>query len=255
MKKIDFKASVMLNPVPAVMISSRNKEGKDNIFTVSWVNTVCTRPPMLSISIRPERLSHDYITESMEFIVNVPSSKLTYETDFCGVKSGKKVDKIKELNLKMIEGEHVNAAYIDDCPVAIECRVKQIIKLGSHDLFIADVLGSHIDENMLDEKGKIHFELGDLINYAHGEYYPMAKKAIGRFGYSTKITKEEDTKNKENLLNKTISSSILKEDNKVEIPKEKSKPRRRTLSKTDIVKAKSSNKSKKTSSKKSKSKA
>ena len=254
MKKIDFKASVMLNPVPAVMISSRNKDGKDNIFTVSWVNTVCTRPPMLSISIRPERLSHDYITESMEFIVNVPSSKLTYETDFCGVKSGKKVDKIKELNLKMIEGEHVSAAYIDECPVAIECRVKQIIKLGSHDLFIADVLGSHIDENMLDEKGKIHFELGDLINYAHGEYYPMAKEAIGKFGYSTKITKEENTKNKEEALTKTTITTLVKEEEN-KITKEKSKPRRRTLTKTDISKAKSFNKSKKTSSKKSKSKA
>lgn len=191
MNKIDFKPSVMLNPVPAVMISSRNKEGLDNIFTVSWVNTICTRPPMLSISIRPERLSYEYIKESMEFIVNIPSTKLTYETDFCGVKTGKKVNKIKELNLKMKEGTHVNAAYIEDCPVSIECKVRNILPLGSHDLFIADVVASHVDENLLDEKGKIHFELGDLINYAHGEYYPMAKKAIGNFGFSTKMTKEE----------------------------------------------------------------
>ena len=193
MNKIEFKPSVMLNPVPAVMISSRNKEGKDNIFTVSWINTICTRPPMLSISIRPERLSYEYIKESMEFIVNIPSTDLTYETDFCGVKSGKKVDKIKELNLNMTQATHVNAAYITKCPINIECKVKQIIPLGSHDLFIADVVGSHINENLLDEKGKIHFEFGNLLNYAHGEYFPMAEMPIARFGYSTKITKQEDT--------------------------------------------------------------
>ncbi|MGL5574299.1 MAG: flavin reductase family protein [Sarcina sp.] len=193
MNKIDFKPSVMLNPVPAVMISSRNKDGKDNIFTVSWINTICTRPPMLSISIRPERLSHDYIKESMEFIVNIPSTDLTYETDFCGVQTGKKIDKIKELNLEMTEGEHVNVAYITACPINIECKVKQIIPLGSHDLFIADVVGSHINDNLMDEKGKIHFEYGNLLNYAHGEYFPMAEMPIARFGYSTKISKKEDT--------------------------------------------------------------
>ncbi|MGL4991293.1 MAG: flavin reductase family protein [Sarcina sp.] len=194
MNKIDFKPSVMLNPVPAVMISSRNKEGKDNIFTVSWVNTICTRPPMLSISIRPERLSYDYIKESMEFIVNIPCSDLTYETDYCGVKTGKKIDKIKELNLEMVEGSHVNASYIKKCPVTIECRVKNIIPLGSHDLFIADVLGSHVNENLLDEKGKLHFEFGNLITYSHGEYFPMSKTPIGHFGFSTKMNKEDSMK-------------------------------------------------------------
>lgn len=249
MKKIDFKPSVMLNPVPAVMISSRNKEGKDNIFTVSWVNTICTRPPMLSISVRPERLSHEYIKESMEFIVNIPSTKLTYETDYCGVRSGKKFDKIKELGLKMLEGEHVNAAYIADAPVAIECRVKQIIPLGSHDLFIADVLGSHIDENMLDEKGKIHFEYGNLLNYAHGEYYPMATEALGRFGFSTKITKEEDEKQRqEKVLEKSkIEKKVVNpsEQESKTSTKDKSKPRRRTL-KNSTPKKKSSSKKKRT---------
>ncbi|MGL5067166.1 MAG: flavin reductase family protein [Sarcina sp.] len=209
MNKIEFKPSVMLNPVPAVMISSRNKAGKDNIFTVSWVNTICTRPPMLSISIRPERLSHEYISESMEFIVNIPSTSLTYETDFCGVKTGKKVDKIKELNLNMKEATHVNAAYIDDCPVTIECRVKQIIPLGSHDLFIADVLGSHVNESLMDENGKIHFEYGNLLNYAHGEYFPMAEKPIARFGYSTKVSKEDDTAIINLAQNKAKSDSII----------------------------------------------
>lgn len=237
MNKIDFKPSVMLNPVPAVMISSRNKQGLDNIFTVSWVNTICTRPPMLSISIRPERLSYEYIKESMEFIVNIPSRTLTYETDFCGVKSGKKVDKIKELNLEMVEGTNVNAVYIKDCPVTIECKVRNIIPLGSHDLFIADVVGSHVDENLLDEKGKIHFELGDLINYAHGEYYPMAKKPIGHFGISTKMTKEEylNLDNEEKTIKKekvTVVTSKNTTSSKSSIIKDKTKSKPKNNKKT-----------------------
>lgn len=184
MNKVEFKPSVMLNPVPVVMISSRNKENKNNIFTVAWAGTICTKPAMLSISVRPERLSYEYIEQSMEFIVNIPSKNLTYATDFCGVKSGRTVDKIKELNLTMKEGSKVNAAYIDECPIAIECKVKNIIPLGSHNLIIAEVLASHINENIMDDKGKIHFENADLINYAHGEYYPMSKTAIGKFGYS-----------------------------------------------------------------------
>lgn len=184
MNKVEFKPSVMLNPVPVVMISSRNKENKNNIFTVAWAGTICTKPAMLSISVRPERLSYEYIEQSMEFIVNIPSKNLTYATDFCGVKSGRTVDKIKELNLTMKEGSKVNAAYIDECPIAIECKVKNIIPLGSHNLIIAEVLASHINENIMDDKGKIHFENANLINYAHGEYYPMSKTAIGKFGYS-----------------------------------------------------------------------
>lgn len=184
MNKVEFKPSVMLNPVPVVMISSRNKENKNNIFTVAWAGTICTKPAMLSISVRPERLSYEYIKQSMEFIVNIPSKNLTYATDFCGVKSGRTVDKIKELNLTMKEGSKVNAAYIDECPIAIECKVKNIIPLGSHNLIIAEVLASHINENIMDDKGKIHFENANLINYAHGEYYPMSKTAIGKFGYS-----------------------------------------------------------------------
>ncbi|MGL4740209.1 MAG: flavin reductase family protein, partial [Sarcina sp.] len=178
MKKISFKPSVMLNPVPAVMITSRNREGKDNVFTVSWVNTICTRPPMISISVRPERLSYEYIKDSMEFIVNVPSSNLAYETDFAGVKSGKKLNKFEQLNLNLLEGEHVNVAYIKECPIAIECKVKQIIPLGSHDLFIADVLGSHVDEHLLDENGRLQFEKGNLITYAHGEYFELPTTPI-----------------------------------------------------------------------------
>lgn len=184
MSKNYFKGSVVLNPVPVVMVTSRNSEGKDNVFTVAWTGTVCTKPPMLSISIRPERLSYEYIKESMEFTINLPTRRLTKETDFCGVRSGRVVDKISEMKFTMKEGKEVNSPYIDECPVNIECKVKSIIPLGTHDLFIAEVLCSHIDEKLIDENGKIHFEWANLITYSHGEYFPVPKTPIGSFGYS-----------------------------------------------------------------------
>ena len=184
MKKNLFKGSVVLNPVPVVLITSRNSEGKENVFTVAWTGTICTKPPMLSISIRPERLSYEYIKETMEFTVNLPTRKLTRETDYCGVRSGRTNNKIKEMKFTMKEGKEVKSPYIDECPVNIECKVKDIIPLGTHDLFLAEVLCSHIDSKLLDENEKIHFEWANLISYSHGEYFPMPKEAIGSFGYS-----------------------------------------------------------------------
>ena len=184
MSKNTFKGSVVLNPVPVVLITSKNKEGKDNVFTVAWTGTICTKPPMLSISIRPERLSYEYIKETMEFTVNLPTRRLTRETDFCGVRSGRNVDKIKEMNFTLKPGKEVVSSYIEECPVNIECKVKNIIPLGTHDLFLAEVLTSHIDEKLIDENGKIHFEWANLIAYSHGEYFPMPKTPIGSFGYS-----------------------------------------------------------------------
>lgn len=196
-KKINFKGSVILNPVPVVLITSKNKEGKDNVFTVGWIGTVCTKPPMLSISIRPERLSYEYIKETMEFTVNLPARNMVKAVDFCGVRSGRDVDKVKEMEFTMKEGEKISSSYIDECPVSIECQVKQIIPLGTHDMFIAEVVSSHVNENLMDENGKIHFEWADLITYCHGEYFPMSKNALGSFGYSvmkekTKARKAEE---------------------------------------------------------------
>ena len=184
MSKMDFKGSVVLNPVPVVLITSKNKEGKENVFTVAWAGTVCTKPPMLSISVRPERLSHKYISETMEFTVNMPTSKLTKAVDYVGVRSGKTVDKIKEMNFTMKEGTNVSSPYIDECPVSIECKVKTVLQLGTHDCFIAEVVGSHVNKNLFDEKGKIHLEKADLISYCHGEYFKMDTNPLGSFGYS-----------------------------------------------------------------------
>ena len=203
MSKVELKGSVILNPVPVVLITSKNKEGKENVFTVGWTGTICTKPPMLSISIRPERLSYEYITETMEFVVNLPHRGLTKAVDYCGVKSGRIEDKIKSMNFTMKESQNVNVSYIDECPISIECKVKDIIKLGTHDLFLAEVVGSNVDEELFDEKGKIHFENANLINYCHGEYYPMSNKAIGKFGYSVakkvNIKKKNKNKNKKSV--------------------------------------------------------
>ena len=197
MKKREFKGSVLLNPVPVVMITCRNKEGKENVFTVAWTGTICTKPPMLSISIRPERLSYEYIKETMEFTVNMPHRKQTRETDFCGVRSGRQLDKIKECGFTMVEGKDVNVPFIKECPVNIECKVKQIIPLGTHDIFLAEVVGSHVNENLMDENDKIHLEWANLISYSHGEYFPISNEPIGKFGYSVAKKKEVEKKEEE----------------------------------------------------------
>lgn len=214
MKKRDFKGSVVLNPVPVVLITSRNKEGKDNVFTVGWAGTVCTRPPMLSISIRPERLSYDYIKESMEFVVNIPHAGMAKKVDFCGVRSGRKLDKIKEMGFTMKECDNIDVAYIEECPINIECRVRQIIPFGSHDMFIADVLSSHINEELIDENGKIHFEKGDLIAYCHGEYYKLPRTSLGCFGHSIMKKKQTKENKKSSSLDKKLKAKDKVKKNK-----------------------------------------
>ena len=212
MKKREFKGSVLLNPVPVVMITCRNKEGKENVFTVAWTGTICTKPPMLSISIRPERLSYEYIKETMEFTVNMPHRKQTRETDFCGVRSGRQLDKIKECGFTMVEGKDVNVPFIKECPVNIECKVKQIIPLGTHDIFLAEVVGSHVNENLMDENDKIHLEWANLISYSHGEYFPISNEPIGKFGYS--VAKKKETEKKVEEVKKIEKSKKRKYGNR-----------------------------------------
>lgn len=196
MKKRMMRGSVVLNPVPVVLVTCRNSEGKDNVFTVAWTGTICSKPPMLSISIRPERLSYDYIKETMEFTVNIPNRKLTKITDFCGVRSGRQINKIEEMNLTMVKGSEIETSFIEECPISIECKVKEIIKLGSHDMFIAEVLCSHINEDLFDEKDKIDLTKADLIAYSHGEYFSVDKNPLGKFGYSVMKKKKKKIKNK-----------------------------------------------------------
>lgn len=204
MDKIDFKGSVILNPVPVVLITSKNNEGKTNVFTVGWTGTINTKPPMLYISIRPERLSYEYIKESMEFVVNLPSSDMVKKVDYCGVRSGKKNDKITEMGFTLKESLNISTPYIEECPINIECKVTSIVPLGTHDMFIAEVLGSHVNEDLLDEKGKICFENANMMAYCHGEYFPLSKKPIGSFGFSVMKKK---TKNRRRKLNESKKKS------------------------------------------------
>ena len=195
MTKTIFKGSAMLNPVPVVLITSKNKEGKVNVFTVAWIGTACTKPPMITVAIRPERLSYEYIKESGDFVVNLPSSSMVREVDYCGVRSGKQIDKIKEMNFKIESSKDVIAPIISECSIALECKVRSITPLGSHDLFLAEIVNTHVDNNLIDGGGKIHFEKADLITYSHGEYFSVNSKPLGKFGYSVqKKTTKASTK-------------------------------------------------------------
>ncbi|MCM0647962.1 flavin reductase family protein [Clostridium swellfunianum] len=191
MTKIAFKGSAILNPVPAVMITSQNSEGRVNVFTVGWIGTACTRPPMITVAIRPERLSYEYIKETEEFVVNLPSASMTKIVDYVGVVSGKREDKIEKLKLELEASEKVSVPSLKDCPVNIECKLRSITQLGSHDLFLADVLSVSVDDRIIDEKGKIHLEKADLIAYSHGEYFKLYNKPLGKFGYSVQKKKKK----------------------------------------------------------------
>jgi len=185
MSKQTWKAGNMVYPVPPVMVSCKRPEEKPNIITVAWCGTVCTNPAMVSISVRPERYSYDIIKETGEFVINLTTKQLAYATDYCGVKSGRDVDKYKEMHLTPLASVHIQAPGIEESPVCIECKVKQILELGSHHMFLAEVMAVTIDEKYLDEKGKFHLGKADLITYSHGEYYELGKM-LGTFGYSVK---------------------------------------------------------------------
>jgi flavin reductase (DIM6/NTAB) family NADH-FMN oxidoreductase RutF len=148
----------MLYPLPVVMVSMADKNGKKNIITIAWAGTICTNPPMVSISVRPERYSHAIIKETGEFVINLTTKDLAFATDYCGVKSGRDVDKFKEMGLTALPGKEVAAPIIAESPVSLECRVREIKELGSHDMFIADVVAVHADDKYMDEKHKFHLE-------------------------------------------------------------------------------------------------
>ena len=188
MAKQHWRPGNMLYPVPAVMVSCKRGNAKPNIITVAWAGTICSSPAMVSISVRPERYSYDIIKESGEFVINLVTNKLTFATDYCGVKSGRDEDKFKAMHLTPMESQHINAPGIEESPVNIECKVKDIIPLGSHHMFLAEVVGVTVDEKYMDETGKFNLNDSGLVSYSHGEYFELGKK-IGKFGYSVKKKK------------------------------------------------------------------
>lgn len=185
-RKRQWKASTLLAPVPAVMVSCGGKDDfAPNIITLAWAGTVCSDPPMLGISIRPERHSHKIIQATKEFVVNVPTAALVKATDLCGVKSGRDTDKFAAAGLTAMPAEKVSAPLIAECPINLECKVKKVLKLGSHDLFLAEILSVQVSVDILDRMGKLRIDKADLLAYAHGEYYVLGKR-LGFFGFSVK---------------------------------------------------------------------
>lgn len=189
-----WKAGTFIYPLPAVMVSCGTME-KSNIMTVAWTGILNTNPAMCYISVRPERYSYNLIKEQGEFVINLTNEKLAYATDWCGVKTGGKVDKFKEMHLTKEKAEFVKCPVIKESPVAIECRVKEIRELGSHHMFIAEVLSIDADEQYIDEKGAFDISKCNLIAYSNGHYYSMGKK-IGRFGFSVQKKKNSGNMNR-----------------------------------------------------------
>lgn len=191
MSKLKWKPGTMVYPLPPVMVSCGDFE-KSNILTIAWTGIICTDPAMTYISIRKERYSYDIIKSSGEFVINLASSDLAKVVDFCGVRSGKNIDKFKECNLTKEKATEVSVPMIKECPINIECRVKEIKELGTHDMFIAEILAVNVDDKYLDETGRFDMEACNLLAYSHGQYYSLGER-LGKFGFSVE---KKNNKNK-----------------------------------------------------------
>lgn len=192
MANVSFKPGNMLAPVPVVLVSCGDSPENYNILTIAWTGTVCSTPPMVSISVRKERHSHEIISRTGEFVINLTTEALARATDWCGVKSGRDVNKWQEMNLTPSESYTVKAPGIAESPVAIECKVTQVLELGSHDMFLAEVTGVRVDDQYIDPAtGAFELEKANPICYSHGKYYSVGR-LLGKFGFSVK--KKSDKK-------------------------------------------------------------
>lgn len=189
MSKLKWKPGTMVYPLPPVMVSCGNMENS-NILTVAWTGIICTDPAMTYVSIRKERHSYDIIKSSGEFVINLASADLARTVDFCGVKSGRDIDKFKECNLTKEQGSEITVPMIKECPINIECRVKEIKELGTHDMFMAEILAVNVDEKYLDETGRFDMEACNLLAYSHGQYYALGER-LGKFGFSVEKKKNK----------------------------------------------------------------
>jgi len=185
MGKQIWKPGNMLYPLPVVLVSAASSAGEQNLFTVAWTGTVCSDPPMVSISVRPERYSYSMIREMGEFVINLTTKELAFATDYCGVRSGREVNKWKEMHLTPVPGRTVKAPLVQESPVNIECKVTERRELGTHHMFLAEVTCVHAEETYMDEKGKFDLSKAEPIVYSHGTYYTTGKP-LGSFGYSVK---------------------------------------------------------------------
>ena len=193
-KKEVWKPGNMLYPVPAVLVSCADRRGNKNVLTIAWAGTVCSDPVMVSISVRPERYSYPMIRETGEFVINLTTKDLAYAADWCGVRSGRDVDKFESMGLSAIAAETLQyAPVIAQSPLSLECRVKQVTELGSHHMFLAEVTAVQVSEKYMNVNGKFELNKTGLVAYSHGEYFELGKK-IGKFGYSVEKKKNKNCK-------------------------------------------------------------
>ena len=184
-QKVIWPPSTQLAPVPAVLVGCGSAEADWNLITIAWTGIVCSKPPMLSVSVRPERHSHELIRRSGEFTVNIPTVAMADDVDWCGVVSGRDHRKFAERNLSPIAGSKVSAPLVAECPLGLECRVKEVLQLGSHDLFLAEILAVQVTESWINESGRLELERAGLLSYVHGHYFGLGE-CIGHFGYSVR---------------------------------------------------------------------
>lgn len=192
--KEQWKGSVITAPIPPTLVTCGTLE-KPNIFTVAWTGILNTQPPVTYISVRPERYSHELISQSGEFVINLTTEQLVRAVDYCGVKTGRKNDKFKEMGLTAEKSSKLSAPILAESPVNIECKVREIVSLGTHDMFIADIVGLDVAKELLDESGRLCLDKAKLLAYAHGEYFGLGKK-LGSFGYSVRKRKKKNNKGK-----------------------------------------------------------
>ena len=205
--KQSWKPGTMIYPLPAVLVSCGSVEGEHNLFTVAWTGTVCTNPPMCYISVRPERHSYDIIKRTGEFVINLTTASLARATDWCGVRSGRDYDKFTEMGLTLEPAAVVQAPVVGESPISIECNVRQIIELGSHDMFLADVVNVLVDDTYINpDSGRLELERAEPIVYSHGEYFQLGE-VIGHFGWSVrKKPKPKPAKGADNHAKSAIKS-------------------------------------------------
>lgn len=189
MAKIKWRGGAMLAPVPPALVTCSDGE-RDNVLTVAWTGIVCTDPPKTYISVRPKRFSYDIVKKSGEFAINLTTADLVRAADWCGVYTGAKVDKFERCRLSKEPAQQIGCPILAESPLALECRVTDVIPLGTHDMFLADIVAVDVDEALLDEHGKLHLERAGLVAYAHGDYFSLGKK-LGNFGYSVAKKKKK----------------------------------------------------------------
>lgn len=207
MAKELFKGSVLFGPIPAVLVTTVNREGKANIFTVGWTGIACTHPPLVTIGVRKERLSHDNISATGEFVINLTTKEMVKMTDFCGCRSGRKVDKIKHFGLELEPGSDVAVPSLKKSPVVLECKVRSVTELGSHDLFVAEIVRNKVEKSLIDKNGTIQLGKAGLLAYCHGEYFTLSRQPIGTFGYSVARKSVRQARHRQRFLQKKAKKS------------------------------------------------